>query len=1014
MKQIELHKRIDELLSGDSRNTKLEDVASLLSSNTDVKQYFFSKADEHWIDWLWGNGFLDTVKEKAEDLTQYGYRTPEITYLVKVAEKVPVKVVQIILDPDTATSKEKFKPELIDQFLRICGSIPADQLALVIPKIHQQEWVKTMGNFNHWGFEYEKIFKTLLSARDYKNVLLMSETVLSIHTKEDIAKTANGFGTDNPFYFGDFDQTGVFIAILSVPDEHTDEALGIVTRAMSQIVLLGGDDEDSDRIFSIKEMFYLFDVDFFTLEPEISKRLSYRDDVKELASVIKTLVDRSVGTKCEEEKVVLDLYDKYIDSLPDSRAMWRLRLYTLSLCPEAFKDNLKTAFFKLFDSKYYTDVTSGTEYEKTLQIGFEVLSDADQRDYIEKVIAYFSIHEKGTEEEKWHLRAGSDIFSVIDKHLTADEREKIKYAGFTINPAYEPMPTVSPISSGFVQSQGPISKEEFGKIPVNEIAQKFRRGWSPKELRDKHRDTDSFLNPHNAEGAGDLLKNDIPNRLQEYIDNAEKFFERDVLDQHYTYSFLRGVENAIKNSRALSKETNWDGLIKLLLSIKESGEATPFEKEKRERDSFDAWLAGWTAVHSGMTDVLQILLREDSSGAIIDFPKYRDRFFSVISYLLEYPDPTPEREDPKDPMMSSSTSDGVQLVSDPFAIAINTTRGRAFQALVLFIYPDGKELPDGAKIKQDVKELYEKVLAKEDTRALMFMFGHYLPQFYFREIVWIQKLLPQIFPADPVKSHLFLAAWEGYLSNNLYRELFTDPNIGPLYYRGLSIASIKETTRQYFKDPDEGIAIHIALAFMHYDDFGFYSSLFKKFWETGDLNQHKEFVSFLGRSFVSGDNAQINEFLKKEHKAKELLKSFWIWALENQTEPELFEEFGFWVNLEKNIFETKWLAEQVRKSLEKTGGKLDWDYGLTKSATQLSLEAPVDTLAITKLIFLEGGIRVNHPRRQFYVEREWFDVFKNLYTNPDTKDGTYQLIDDLIREGGNPFWGLKSILEENS
>lgn len=1011
MNQIELHKRIDELLSGDSINTRREDVVSLLSSNIDAEQYFFSKADERWLDWFWKNGFLDTVKEKAEDLTQYGYRTPEITYLVKVAEKVPEKVVQIILDPDTATTKEKFKPELTDQFLRICGALPADQLALVIPKIHQQEWVKVMGNFNHWGFEYEKIFKTLLSAKDYKNVLLLAETVLSIHTKEDIAKTANGFGTDNPFYFGDFDQTGVFNALLSIPDEHVDEALGIVTRVISQIVLLGGDDEDADRIFPVKEMFYLFDVNFFTIEPEISKRISYRDDVKELAAAIKTLINRSIGTKCRDGQEVLDLYDKYIDPLPESRAMWRLRLYTLSLCPQAFRDKLRTAFFRLFDAKNYTDVTSGTEYEKALQAGFEVLSDIDQRDYVEKVITYFSNHEKGTDIEKWHLLAGSDIFSVIDKYLTDEERGKIKQAGFTINPAYEPVPTVSPIEGGFVQSQGPISKEEFGKISVDEIARKFWGEWSPKELRDKHRGTDSFLNPHNAEGAGDLLKSDIPNRLQEYVDNAEKFFERDVLDQHYTYSFLRGIGDSIKNNRTLSREINWDGLIKLLLSITKSGEATPFEKEKRERDSFDAWLAGWTSVHSGMTDVIQALLREDNSGATIDFPKYRDRIFSVISYLLEYPDPTPEREDPKDPIMSTSVGGKEQLVSDPFAIAINTTRGRAFQALVLFIYPDGKELPEGAKIKKDVKDLYEKVLAKEDTRALVFMFGHYLPQFYFREIAWVQKLLPQIFPADPMKSHLFLAAWEGYLSNNLYKELFTDPNIEPLYYRGLSISSIKETTRQYFKDPDESIATHIALAFMHYDDFGFDSLLFKKFWETNDISQHKGFVSFLGRSFVSGDNAQINEFLKKEPKAKELLKSFWIWALENRTEPELFEEFGFWVNLEKDIFEAKWLAEHVKKTLEKTGGKLDWDYGLTKSATQLSLDAPVDTLAITKLIFLEGGIRVNHPRRQFYVEREWLEVFKNLYKNPDTKDGTYQLINDLIREGGSPFWGLKDILD---
>src|SRR5690606_17223417 len=264
----------------------------------------------------------------------------------------------------------------------------------------------------------------------------------------------------------------------------------------------------------------------------------------------------------------------------------------------------------------------------------------------------------------------------------------------------------------------------------------------------------------------------------------------------------------------------------------------------------------------------------------------------------------------------------------------------------------------------------------EDTRALMFMFGHYIPQFYFRDVEWHQRLLPKIFPTDAEKSHLFLAAWEGYLSNNLYKELFTNPVMEQLYYRGLSIADIKETTRQYFKDPDEGSATHIALAFIHYPDFGFDHPLFKAFWDSGNLEQQKAFVSFLGRSVVSGDNAQVNELLKKEPRVKELLKTFWEWALENRTESELFEEFGFWINLEKDIFDPVWLAEQTRRSLEKTQGKLDWDYGLTKSAMDLARAAPKDMLTITRLIFWDGAVKGDHPRRQFYLERACSVLFQ--------------------------------------
>jgi len=1007
-RQVDIHQEIDALLG-----FKKEDVQKIIGLNPDAKQYFFAKADDSWLSWLWDNGFLEVIKEPAVDPTRYGYRTPEITYLTNVATKAPEKVVQIILDPDTATTRERFNPELIDQFLRICAELPAEQLALVVPKIYEQGWVKTMGAFNNWGFDYEKMFKILLSAKDYKSVLLLAETVLVIRTKEEVAKTANGFGTDNPFCFSNLEHSGVFDALNALSEEYLEEGLSLSTKIMGQIALLAGDNDDPERAFPVKDSFYLFDIDFFTLVPDASKHLSYRDDVKEVAAVIKTLLDKTLGKKCDSPDVVKEFYDKYIGTLPESRAMWRVRLYALSLCPEAIKDKLKEAFFKLFDSRYYTDITSGTEYEKTLQGGFGVLSDPDKRKYVAKTVEYFSKHEKGGEEERWHLNAGSDIFSVIAAHLTEEEQKNIVSAGFKIKADYEPVPTISPIETGFVQSQGPITPEEFGQLPVVEIATRLRTSWAPKSLRDKYKEKDHFLNPHNAEGTGDLLKGDIQKRPKDYIQHAEKFFDRGALDAHYTYSFLRGIEDVVKSNRELAEQSEWEGVIKMFTAITISGNENSFEKEKRSGDSFDAWLAGWNAVHSGMTDVLQTLLRESNDKTVINFHKYRDQIFSVIDYLLGYPNPTPQEEDPKSPAMTSSGGGTEQLVSDPFSTAINTVRGRAFQALTLFIYPDGRELPEGLKIKTDVKELYEKVLAKEDTRALMFMFGHHLPQFYFREPDWLQRLLPQIFPIDEAKKNLFLAAWEGYLSDNLYKEFFTNPAIEPLYYRGLSISDIKETTRQYFRDPDEGMATHLALAFMHYPEFGFDHPLFKAFWKNDSPQQQKEFIGFLGKNFVSGDNTQVKDYLSKEPRAKEILKNFWEWILNNRNEPELFEEFGFWVNLEKNIFEPAWLAEHLHRTLEKTKGKLDWDYGLTKTALTLAQNDPVNTLAIARLIFLDGGVRVNHKRRQFYVDREWFDVFKALYDNLDTKSGTEKLINDLIEEGGNPFWGLKSIINDN-
>jgi hypothetical protein len=990
----------------------VEKIREIISLNFDARQYFFSKADERWVNWLWDNGLLDVIKEKAEDPTRYGYRTPELSYLVRVASKKPEKVTDIILE--VPISKKTFNPEVISQFLRICSTLPASQLARLVQKIKDDGWVELMGPFNDWGFDYEKMLGTLSSANDFDSLLTLIEAVLSVRPYEKSEKKeAIALSNDKPFYLHDLSYTKVFDYLIAVDNDHAEKALNLAVKVMSQVVLQGGE-ADPTEVFPVEETFHLFDVDFFSIQLGKKEHLSARDDVRELAAAIKVLAEKLIGENCVDDTEAQRIYDQNIDALPQSRAMWRLRLYVLSICPTAFKNKLKESLFSLFGVERYHEIISGTEYENTLKKAFPVFSEEVKRDYIEKVIGYFSRHAEEKEDQEWHRRYGSDILSTIAEYLLEEEREKAEKAGFTINPGHVPAPSIGEMRSGFVVNRGPVAQEEFAKLSMDDIAKKLCNEWTPEELSN-HNTSADFLNPLNAEGVGELLRKDIPERLQEYADNSNLFFERDVLDQHYTYSFLRGIQEAIKNNKQTSANIDWGGLIDLLEVITKSGSDTPFDRERREREkSHDTWLSGWDSVHSAMDDVIQVILKEDGGEMIIDFDKYRDRIFQSISYLLSYPDPTPQDEEPKTARMtSSSPSDSKQVVTDPFTMAINTVRGRAFQALVLFLHPDGKKYKKENKIKiaDDVKELYEKVLDTENTRAVMFEFGHYIPSFYYRDTAWIHKLIPKLFPTEEDKNHLYLASWEGFLANNLYNEIFNDPNFQKLYERGLRLIKTKEDDRNHFSDPDKGIATHIALAFMHYKECGFDHPLFKLFWERDNASQQSEFVSFVGRSIISGDNARLNKLLEERSETKELLKQLWDWLLKHYSAKELFMEFGFWVSLEKDIFDSKWLAERVKKTLEKTGGNLDWEYGLTKNIVQLANESPEDTLIIAKSYLLDGGVNGDNRRIPLYVDNEWHEALTVLYKNDTTKTGTRDLIDSLVREGGSAFWGLKDILK---
>jgi len=245
----------------------------------------------------------------------------------------------------------------------------------------------------------------------------------------------------------------------------------------------------------------------------------------------------------------------------------------------------------------------------------------------------------------------------------------------------------------------------------------------------------------------------------------------------------------------------------------------------------------------------------------------------------------------------------------------------------------------------------------------------------------------------------------------LYQEMFFDDVIQKLYQRGIGLDTNEYTKRQHTREPDEGIATHFALAFMHYAEFGFDHPLFKEFWKSNNIEAHAAFVSFIGRSFVSGSQIKADELLKTESQSKKRLHDFWDWMLENYTNTKPFTEFGFWANTEKDIFDNTWLAEHIRKTMEKTQGVIEWEYGLMHSIKALAEASPSDTLAILRLIFLEGGVRLKKMRMPFSLGDEWMAAFEIVYNNPNTKSDTYTLIDNLIAEGGNIFWGLKKIIK---
>ncbi|MHA1660647.1 MAG: hypothetical protein ACTSUT_16170, partial [Promethearchaeota archaeon] len=791
----------------------------------------------------------------------------------------------------------------------------------------------------------------------------------------------------------------------------------LLTDVTVKIAILGEENEKKESAFKIGDTFYLYDVDFFKDEYKELKHRSYRDSVKDLMLFVAKIAKDLIEEKCENENEIREIFDKYLGSfdsekakLPDTRAMWQLRLFVLSLCPNVFKDEIKKSLFRLFEERdRYVDVKSGAEYEQLLKSNFDILDVNDQKKYEEEVFKLFDVGEiDDADKQKYIKNSGAKLLYLIGKKDKAKEIFGVDFGEVK----YEPAPTIQ--SSGFAHSiisQSPITQEEFDKKSIEEILKLLKTEWTPEKLNAQNENKD-FHRPKNAEGAGDLLQAGINNRFELFIENAEKFFDKEEIDEHYTQSFLRGIQDAIKNGKK-TNTNEWQPLIDLMKNLVDA----KLENRKREEGSYDTWLANWQTVYYTMTGVLQELLSEKGGEVVIgNFGKYRDDLLHILKFLLRYKnDPKPEDEKTESAKSKTSTNDGSMIISDPYSIAINSVRGETFQAFLMFIYQDGKKLEkEKIKIEKNVEDLYEEILKEENTRAMMFMYGHHLPTFYFRDEKWTKEvLIPQIFKGEK-DEYLKLASIEGYLTQTLYKEIFEDDDFKKLYEGWISLENTKYPNQKHFKDVDEALAIHMALAFINFD-VDIEDGLVKIFWHTDNPNnqvRYYEFISFVGRSVLTRGNISDN-WLKEGKISKEKLFKFWDWALKNIDNKKVLSGFGHWINPNTEVLDDSFVVEKIAETLKKSDGDIDWDYGLIQRLVKFAKIDPNNTLLIIKSYLLDKNGDLNQNRRipMFSIDKEIKEALGIIYQKPDLKQEISRLINQLVQKGSSLFWGLESILE---
>ena len=166
----------------------------------------------------------------------------------------------------------------------------------------------------------------------------------------------------------------------------------------------------------------------------------------------------------------------------------------------------------------------------------------------------------------------------------------------------------------------------------------------------------------------------------------------------------------------------------------------------------------WSWARGTIATLLEAGLHEGA--AEIPFA-HRELVWGIIEPLTSDPDPTPEHE---------AKYGGKNM--DPSTMAINTVRGKAFNAVIayaLWVRRHLDRFAERAAVTFDAMPEVRRALdehldvAREPSLTIRSVYGRYFPWLQHLDRDWAQTAVARIFPAEPEGAALYAAAWETYL-----------------------------------------------------------------------------------------------------------------------------------------------------------------------------------------------------------------------------------------------------------
>jgi len=523
-------------------------------------------------------------------------------------------------------------------------------------------------------------------------------------------------------------------------------------------------------------------------------------------------------------------------------------------------------------------------------------------------------------------RERRDRLSILEGQLPEPYRttyEQLKSQMGVPNPADR----VSSAQFGAISAQSPKTQEELEQMPVRDVLA-FLQSWVPGH---------DIFSP-TAEGLGTNLAAVVSQRPAEFAAVALKF---KLLDPTYVRSFLGGLNSALRQG------VKWDWQSVLELARWVVGQQR--EIVGRRGGLMDAdpdW--GWT--RDSVIDLLSTgfeFVKDKPPDHRLPYV-HRTAVWDVLRPLTDDPNPT--------------TMDELGEKFDPSFLSINSTRGRALDAVVDYAWwvrlctdVERKEaglLPATFEAMPEVRQVLEDHLdvANEPTLTIRSIYGRHLTSLASLDWNWLRTNVDRILPPDQADPPRFNAAWESFIGFNRPNTILLTV-LMPAYRWAIGQIADGSPRRGGGVSPNDRLAEHL----MVYYWLGTLSTdgedrLLDDFYGVAPDGLRGHTTWFIGTSIANWDDGAPPEVFERLRKLFERR----LQVAQGSATPGAFVKelsgFGYWFTSGK--FEECWSLETLLASLRLTK-KTESEMDVVKLLAKRCPQYPVECVTCLRLM-VEG------------------------------------------------------------